>query len=218
MDDMLRPYAGSFRDGVILDLGAARMQNAERWTVLGALAYVVVAPLSLVLVALPGAALVEALGWWLVNEAVLVDRWFGWGLLVWGLAVLVAWAGWLSPVRQTLELTPRHLALVRRRLDGWLVQRVHVPLREVYEAECVRGDLRDRILLRTAAGTLRVEVDAHFPRHALARLVDELAGLARDGACAAAPQEARALLRGQRPEAPDPGKTGGNLAHAGDPR
>lgn len=218
MDDTLRPYAGSFRDGVVVDLGPACLQDAERWTVLGALAYVVVAPLSLVLVALPGAALVEALGWWLVNEAVLVDRWLGWGLLVWGLAVLFAWAGWLSPARQTLELTPRHLALVRRRLDGWFVRRVHVPLREVYGAECVRGTLRDRILLRTAEGTLRVDVDPHFPRRALVDLVDELAALAREGAGREGAAAARALLDSRRGARPDARKSGENLAHAEGPR
>lgn len=215
MDELLRPFAGSLRDGVVLDLGWRRMAGAEQRVVLYALAYVLVAPLSLVLVALPGAALFEAMGWWLVNEAVLVDRWLGWGMLVWGLAVLIAWAGWLSPVRQSLELTPRHLEVVRRRLDGWLVRRVRIPLQEVYEAEGVRGTMRDLILLRTAEGTLRLDLDPHFPREALTRLVDELAALAREGTPRSkASAAARALLDPKR----DGRKTRGNLAQGEGPR
>lgn len=47
--------------------------------------WVVVGWLSLVLLALPVAALVEHLGWWLVNEQVLQTRWMMIGLGVWPL-------------------------------------------------------------------------------------------------------------------------------------
>jgi len=76
-----------------------------------AMVLALVIPASVMLLALPGAAFVEAQGWWLVNEVVLTRRWLFAAFAGAPVALLV----WIAshPPDQRLRLTPRALTVQR---------------------------------------------------------------------------------------------------------
>lgn len=95
-------------DGALLRFGANPIERRATWRL--GLALVSAVPASLLLVALPGAALVEWSGYWLVNESVLATRWMLYGLLAVA-AGLVALA--LRPSNLWVRIDGRGLTLER---------------------------------------------------------------------------------------------------------
>lgn len=177
--DFIGAFAERTHDGLLVELGRYSTHSIERVGLLGVLAYLAVGPLTVLLLGLPGAAFVEWAGWWLVNEAVLAVRWLGYGTLVWAGFVLVAWATWLAPPQQRLEITPRTLSVVQRRL-GVVTTRARIPMEHVYEVKPERHLAHNRVVVHHAGGTLRVPVaDPDVPHWALAIVITELAEEAR---------------------------------------
>jgi hypothetical protein len=75
-----------------------------------AMSWIVFGPISVVALALPGAAIVEALGWWLVNEAVLITRWIWIGVGVWIPLVLAVWVALQASGRTRVWITQHSVA------------------------------------------------------------------------------------------------------------
>jgi hypothetical protein len=122
----------------------------------------IAAPVTVLLLALPGAAYVEAQGWWLVNEDVLIRRWLIAVLTGAGLAFLT----WLAthPSSQRLRLTARTLTLQR-----FFRRPATIRLAEVVEVTCDEVGVR----LHHAEGSRRIDLPG-LTAWELAALVDEI--------------------------------------------
>ena len=74
------------------------------------LSWVLFGPVTVVGLALPAAAMIEAMGWWLVNETVLMQRWIWLGVLIWIPLVLLVWGALQASGRTRLWITHNAVA------------------------------------------------------------------------------------------------------------
>jgi hypothetical protein len=156
------------------------------------------APVTAVTLALPGAVFVQWLGWWLVNEVVLVERW-----LLAGVPITVAtFAAWLllHPRHQVLRVSTHTLRVGR--FPGLPVTIRFADLdRATWD-----GDARLQLHLR-GGGRLRIELRGLEPpqQYALAEAIRERIHQARrvGGSPEAVPEELdRMRGNGARQEQP----------------
>lgn len=160
--------------------------------------WLVVGALSLVLVAQPVAAFVEAMGWWLVNERILQWRWMWIGSLIWPFLAIPVAAVLRGPRRLRLQLDQNGVSW-RHHLFGW--QRVAwTALRSIR----IRGE---RIGLTNTRGrtvwmpsihslrTLSINLDQYDPLRDVVRAIDAQRTLRTYGSVADIPAEIRTLVK-----------------------
>lgn len=150
------------RDHESVDLAFPVPVAQERISLILGIGLACLVPLSLLLVGYPGAAFVEAQGWWHVNEGVMTTRWFLYGPLV--AAVLIA--GWvLFRPRGARMRVDRHRIAVKRALR----RPVTVRTADVVQVE-LNGD-RTTLVLELGRVMLPDLVMSVDERYALYRLL-----------------------------------------------
>lgn len=102
-------------DGLVLEF--PRRPPTSGTVIFGLIGWLLVGWASLWALAMPGAALVEALGWWAVNERVLEFRWMAIGMPLWPVLFSMGWLWARGPQKLRVKVD-RHALRWRGRL-GW---------------------------------------------------------------------------------------------------
>lgn len=144
-------------------------------------------PASLAVVVFPAAILVEWSGWWLVNEAVLAERW----LLIGASIAVLSWLLWPSLLPKTpparLRVEQRRI-VVRRKAGDW-----SIPTLGLSRVVVTGSGMRLQYLPEIGLEDVIVEIPLDQPSlwKELAQLITDRAS--EDGASDAIPEAIRSL-------------------------